>query len=323
MADHGPDVSSYQGLVDWRAEKAGGATFGFAKATESVGWDDPTYRRNADGIRAAGLGFGTYHFAQPAKNSPQAEARHFLSRVQGDLRPGDRVALDLEVPLSSPRYAVDWTKAFLSALAPANASTGTKPLFYTGRSYLNWLGGAAAELVALADLWVAAYQSTPPSAAPWPAWTLWQYTSSDTEPGIRGRCDDSVARAGAFTAAVTVAQAPLQTLTITLAPEDDTVPLIEALISVPTDVNGRGATVCATEAEVTPAVAGLWRPGVSIPWTQRRSVALHGASPAVNGGQYPSPSRSFSIDDLGGFVAIEVAGDRNGSVDVLVQYSTP
>ncbi len=53
----GPDVSDYQGGVDWAAVKAAGASFAFTKATEGLTFTCETFAPNWQGMRDAGIGF--------------------------------------------------------------------------------------------------------------------------------------------------------------------------------------------------------------------------------------------------------------------------
>jgi hypothetical protein len=53
----GPDVSDYQGSVDWAAVKAAGASFAFTKATEGLTFTCQTFAPNWQGMRDAGIGF--------------------------------------------------------------------------------------------------------------------------------------------------------------------------------------------------------------------------------------------------------------------------
>ncbi len=52
----GPDVSDYQGTVDWSAVKAAGASFAFTKATEGVTFTCQTFAPNWQGMRDVGIG---------------------------------------------------------------------------------------------------------------------------------------------------------------------------------------------------------------------------------------------------------------------------
>jgi len=108
-AIRGIDVSGWQGTVDWGAVRRSGRLFAFAKATEGATFVDDTFARNRQGMAASGLTLrGFYHFARPDRNTPAAEASHFL-RTVGPLGPGEVPVLDLEV---APGPGVgDWAAA--------------------------------------------------------------------------------------------------------------------------------------------------------------------------------------------------------------------
>src|SRR5215471_17686854 len=99
----GIDVSSHQGLVDWAAVAAAGASFGFAKATGGAWYSNPYFEAAWHGMKAAGLKRGAYAYAfEPSGQSlpgpgPEAEADYFLSVVEPlGIEPGDMVVLDIE-----------------------------------------------------------------------------------------------------------------------------------------------------------------------------------------------------------------------------------
>jgi hypothetical protein len=52
----GPDVSDYQGAVDWTAVKTAGASFAFTKATEGTTFTCETFATNWEGMRNVGIG---------------------------------------------------------------------------------------------------------------------------------------------------------------------------------------------------------------------------------------------------------------------------
>lgn len=69
-APFGPDVSHYQGHVDWAKVKAAGAGFGIAKATEGLTYTDNQFQVNWAGMRSAGLKVrGAYHFGRPGSDA--------------------------------------------------------------------------------------------------------------------------------------------------------------------------------------------------------------------------------------------------------------
>jgi len=127
----GIDVSHHQGDVDWAKVKGSGVAFAFAKATEGESYADPKFARNWEGMRAAGLVRGAYHFGRPGRD-PVAQARHFVATVgaqSGDLQ----LALDLEKDDGkSPAEVWDWTKRFL---AEVKRLTGRPGIIYTSRAF--------------------------------------------------------------------------------------------------------------------------------------------------------------------------------------------
>jgi hypothetical protein len=50
----GPDVSSYQGVINWGQVKAHGAGFAMAKATEGITYKDKYFAANWAGMEASG-----------------------------------------------------------------------------------------------------------------------------------------------------------------------------------------------------------------------------------------------------------------------------
>lgn len=74
----GTDVSVAQGLrLDWPAIAASGIRFAICKATEHVGYTDPTFARNAVAAVQAGLIVGSYHVLRPEADADQQARRYF------------------------------------------------------------------------------------------------------------------------------------------------------------------------------------------------------------------------------------------------------
>lgn len=178
------DVSNHQGFVDWKAVLASGRVGAIAKATESLGYVDPTFAANWAALGALNAVRGAYCFAQPDKAVPEATADKFLSIV-GATKPGDILVLDIEVGTG------DLSKWALTWLARVEARTGIKPWLY---SYAPFIRAHLHDpALAAYPLWLAAYQTSPPAAPPpWKGWTLWQRTDKANVPGISTPCDESI-----------------------------------------------------------------------------------------------------------------------------------
>jgi GH25 family lysozyme M1 (1,4-beta-N-acetylmuramidase) len=190
----GIDVSSHQPRVDWARVKADGIGFVYIKATEGVGFVDPKFGAHWAGAKSVGLPRGAYHFARPdtgsggtaatAKKDANAEADAFLATAaprSGDLLP----VLDLETAGLSPSLMVVWATAWLERV---RARTGVRPVLYTYPGFWSRMGNT--RTLGSYPLWIASYGvSSPQVPAGWSRYTIWQYTSSGSVPGIAGNVD--------------------------------------------------------------------------------------------------------------------------------------
>jgi peptidoglycan hydrolase-like protein with peptidoglycan-binding domain len=162
-----PDVSHYQGAIDWA--KVGPAAI--IKACESTTVVDDRFAHNAGGAIAHCQWWGAYQFLR-ATDNPKTAAQ-FFKKTLGKLRP-NVVVLDLEVG-SGDQYAR--RQAWLAEMADFPAAKWT----YTGLAFESEHHLGTVE-------WVAAYRALEPAGNH----LLWQYTSAGTWPGIQGRCDLSL-----------------------------------------------------------------------------------------------------------------------------------
>ena len=207
----GVDVASHQGQPDWRAVAASGVAFAFTKATGGTWYTNPTFARNWLGIRDAGLARGAYHYAfessgQPLPgDGPEAEADYFARALEraGGVDAGDLLALDIE---DGNGLLGEWCLRWLRRV---EALTGARPLVYTGAWFSVPHGfGKTPELADYA-LWLAAYQTAPPSApAPWREVAIWQHTDRASVPGIAGGVDGNLALVGSDGLAALGKQSP-------------------------------------------------------------------------------------------------------------------
>ncbi len=197
----GPDVSGWQhpngAPIDWAKVRAAGNSFAIIKATEGSGYTNPYYATDAARARAAHLVVGAYAFVRPALpiSTASTQATYFAGRIAnvrtaGTLPP----ILDLEMSggLSSADL-VTWTQVFLETV---RAQTGRTPIVY---SYPYFWSSVMAGTTAFGryPLWLASPSATSPTPfAGWKAWTLWQYTSSGSVPGVPGGSGDMSRFAG-------------------------------------------------------------------------------------------------------------------------------
>ncbi len=191
----GIDTSSYQGTVDWASVAASQARFAYLKATEGVGYVDPSFASNYPAAKAQGLYVGSYAFARPDNPPDQGATQQadYLVANGGWTADGKTLPpmLDIEAPYMSgttlnscwdltPDQMVAWIQAFVDEI---RAKTNVSPVIYTSASWWNLCTAGSA---AFSDLPLFAADWTNPSPAVptgWSNWTLWQYSDSGSLPG--------------------------------------------------------------------------------------------------------------------------------------------
>lgn len=179
-----PDVSDYQGIVNWSQVLASGRAGGICKATESTSYKAKTFPGNWSTLKALGAVRGAYHFARPGRSAPEAQADYFLAAV-GTWQPNDLLILDLE---DGTGNLDGFALAFLNRV---QAHTGIVPWLYSYGPFVR--AHLSSPQLAAYPLWLAAYQSAPPACPPpWKTYQLWQHTDQAQIPGIKGACDESV-----------------------------------------------------------------------------------------------------------------------------------
>ena len=205
----GVDVSRFQGTIDWTQVAGAGVRFAFVQSSRGNGADcdvkpdncgaDPYYAVNYAAARAVGIRVGAYHraFIDPAPDAElradaRAEADLFIAGV-GALHKGDLLpALDAETPFDGATAAQlrTWISTWLKRV---RKRLGARPIIYTNTTSWSATGNTAAFARAGHPLWVANWSVPKPSvpAGNWAGrgWSVWQYTSSGTIPGISGRVD--------------------------------------------------------------------------------------------------------------------------------------
>jgi lysozyme len=172
------DLSHHNPTPDWAKLKAGGVVGVILKATEGTTYVDPTYAgRRHDAEVVGNLCVSSYHFLRPG--DMRAQMDHFLGIVQP--AKGERVCLDHEdagVSLSSLEQA-----ASILLADPRDLQVAV----YSGHLIKEQLGSKHSDVLAGTALWVAQYTSAEAPSWPtgtWPTWSLWQWTDSETVPGI-------------------------------------------------------------------------------------------------------------------------------------------
>lgn len=182
----GPDVSTYQGTVNWPAVKAAGHAFAIARMSDGLTHPDGQFAANWRGMRAAGLVRGVYQFFRPGED-PTQQADLLLAAVSaaGGFQPGDLPAvMDMEVTDNQTTAVI---RAHMQTwLDRVEAATHKKPIIYTA-AFMNASVGTG---FGAYPLWVANYGATCPLVPDsWSTWRFWQYTSTGAISGISGNVD--------------------------------------------------------------------------------------------------------------------------------------
>ena len=165
--------------------------FCIVKATEGIGFTDPTCEGFVSNCRDNGILWGFYHFAR--ENEPEDEAQYFYDECWGYFNQGIPV-LDYE---TSNYNNCEWCERFLSKL---HELTGIWAMLYISASrcgeYENsWIADNC-------GLWVAGYPwdmdsfeqagNMPYNIYPWSFAAIWQFTSGLHLPGYDGRLDGNI-----------------------------------------------------------------------------------------------------------------------------------
>lgn len=194
----GIDISHYQGVINWQKVRASGVQFAYIKATQGVGYRDPTFNRNYIGATKAGVIRGAYHFPTPGKATAKAQANYLVDHGGGwsaDNRTLPAM-LDMEgnrLVSRDPCYGfsrtsmVGWISDFVDQY---HARTGRWPVIYTARGWWNQCTGNSSAFRNRSPLMLAAWNSTPGTPpGGWATHSIWQYTSSGRVSGISKRVD--------------------------------------------------------------------------------------------------------------------------------------
>lgn len=185
----GIDVANWQGQIDWGGVRGQGIRFAFCKASEDPAFLDPWFQRNWSECRRVGIVRGAYHFARPSRVSPADSVTHFQTALAaaGGLDTGDLIALDMEdVDVGPSDDLSRWTAEWLDL---AERVLGVRPVLYSGHWFMEPHGLEGTGLGKY-PLWLASYQEhVPPVPTGWTTLSFWQWSSSETVPGIAGRVD--------------------------------------------------------------------------------------------------------------------------------------
>lgn len=169
------DLSHHNQNLDFAAIASSGILGVIHKATQGLGYADPTYLAHKSGALDNDLLWGAYHFGTGSDGVQQAQ--HFLDVVQ----PDDQIllVLDFEDNRQGPSMTLEEARAFVTHV---NEQTGRYPGLYSGHYIKHLLGTSSDPVLQKCWFWLAQYGPTAVVPPNWPFWTMWQYTDGAAGP---------------------------------------------------------------------------------------------------------------------------------------------
>ncbi len=190
----GIDVSKHNGNIDWNAVKNSGVSYviircGYRGYTTGVLVEDPKFRSNIKGAKAAGLKVGAYFYSQ-AVNEVEAveEASMAIDLVKGY---GLNYPLFLDVEASGGRadsIGRDTRTAVCRTFCQTVQNSGISAGIYANKTWFTEKINTAS--LTNYKLWLAQYASAPTYTAT--RYDLWQYSSKGRVSGISTNVDMNI-----------------------------------------------------------------------------------------------------------------------------------
>ena len=184
----GIDISHWQSGIDLSAINV---DFVICKATEGVGFVDPTCDNFIEQCKANNLLWGFYHFAR--ENNPEDEAQFFYDNCKNYFNHGIPV-LDYE---TTNYNNVEWCERFINKL---HELSGVWCIIYLSASWCGQFKGSW--VPEKCGLWVAGYpyvmtdwtnDEMPYNVYPFSVVAIWQFTSSLVTTSFCGKLDANIA----------------------------------------------------------------------------------------------------------------------------------
>ena len=176
------DVSDWQGKIDWKKVKADGVVGAIIRYADGNTLDT-RFAENMKGAKAAGIHIGSYIFSR-AKTKAEAESEaERLYKACKPYSPDMPLYIDLEAK-GLERYANEVAHAFLNKMAKLGGKGGVY-------ANLNWWNNYLVDTFnnySKSAFWIAQYNKKITHKTP-SAFGMWQYSSSGTVDGIKGKVD--------------------------------------------------------------------------------------------------------------------------------------
>lgn len=189
----GVDVSVHQDDIDWAKVRKSGIDFamirlGFRGYGTGEAHLDENYIQNIEGARAAGLNAGVYFFSQAVTVDEAIEEAQLVIDSLDGLDINYPVVYDWEIiyddTARTDNVPVDVLTDCCVAFCEAIADAGYTPMIYQNKK--TTMFKLDLERLTDYDFWLAEYNSEPTY---YYDFTMWQYTSEGSVPGIEGDVD--------------------------------------------------------------------------------------------------------------------------------------
>ena len=180
----GVDVSSHQGLIDWKVLSAQKIDFAFIKATEGSSFRDKQFLYNWENARKTSLKVGAYHFFS-YDSTGSAQAENFIRTVP-KLGKSLPPVVDIEFYADKANHppAKEKTGEILRELLNRlEKYYGKKPVIYaTQKTYDLYIKGDYQNYA----VWIRDVISSP-ALSDHRGWTFWQYSNRQVLKGYSGK----------------------------------------------------------------------------------------------------------------------------------------
>ncbi len=188
----GIDVSKWQGTINWAAVKASGVDFaiircGYRGSQTGVLVEDPTFRQNIQGATAAGLRVGVYFFTQAVSEVEAVEEASMCLQLCSGYNLALPIFIDTEDGARAQGLDRGTRTAIMNAFCQTIANSGRRPGVYASTSWYNTMLNAGS--LGGWTIWVAQYAAACQYKG---SYSMWQYTSKGSVPGVSGSCDMNV-----------------------------------------------------------------------------------------------------------------------------------
>ena len=193
----GVDVSVHQHDIDWEKVKESGVDFAIVRlGYRGYGSGEPgldeNYEKNIKGAREAGLDTGVYFFSQAINTEEAVEEAELVIKSIKDLDVNYPVVFDWELigedSARTDNISVDTLTDCCVAFCETIKNAGYTPMIYQNKRTSIF----KLDLNRLKDyeFWLAEYNDEP---SYYYDFSMWQYSSDGTVPGIDGRVDMNIA----------------------------------------------------------------------------------------------------------------------------------